>query len=136
MPRWSTGADRIQELLALGDLQKIQGAETNGEALLDRAERTLASAKALNDADPDSSFTLAYDAARYVPPAGAGTMPLSRPYGRSSRHTFVRSGHSAGGATSWSTRQLMAARRRGPRSLRRTKQSSRSSKLLANYCHT
>ncbi|WP_426508430.1 hypothetical protein ACPPVO_58270 [Dactylosporangium sp. McL0621] len=66
MPQWAQGADKIRELLQLGDLQKIQGADANGEPLLDKAHRTLLSAVVLADKDPDSSYTLAYDAARFA----------------------------------------------------------------------
>ena len=66
MSRWATGADRIQELLRLGDLQSVQGGEANGQPILDKAARTLASAEALRGDDPDSSYTLAYDAARFA----------------------------------------------------------------------
>lgn len=65
MTRWAPGADKIQELLDQGDLQKVQGAEADGQPLLDKAVRTLASARALRDADPDSSYALGYDAARF-----------------------------------------------------------------------
>ncbi|WP_433611284.1 hypothetical protein ACQP2P_43830 [Dactylosporangium sp. CA-139114] len=66
MPQWAQGADKVRELLDLGDLQKIQGADTDGQPLLDKAVRTLLSAAVLCDEDPDSSYTLAYDAARFA----------------------------------------------------------------------
>jgi hypothetical protein len=64
--RWAPGADKIQELLSINDLQKVQGGEANGQPLLDKALRTLASALALQSDDADSSYTLAYDAARFA----------------------------------------------------------------------
>ena len=66
MPQWAQGADTIRKLLDLGDLQKIQGADANGQPLLDKADRTLLSAVVLREKDPDSSYTLAYDAARFA----------------------------------------------------------------------
>ncbi len=66
MVRWAQGADKIQELVASRDLQKVQGAEANGQPLLDKAKRTLASAAVLAETDPDSGYTLAYDAARFA----------------------------------------------------------------------
>ncbi|MEV0569418.1 hypothetical protein [Dactylosporangium sp. NPDC050588] len=66
MPQWAQGADTIRKLLDLGDLQKIQGADANGQPLLDKAERTLISAVVLCEKDPGSSYTLAYDAARFA----------------------------------------------------------------------
>jgi len=66
MPQWAQGADKIRELLDRGDLQKVQGADANGQPLLDKADRTLLSSAVLCDEDPDSSYTLAYDAARFA----------------------------------------------------------------------
>jgi len=66
LTRWATGAERIQQLLDLGDLQKVQGGEANGQPLLEKATRTLASSLALQAADAESSYTLAYDAARFA----------------------------------------------------------------------
>ncbi|MEV0131885.1 hypothetical protein AB0H83_25910 [Dactylosporangium sp. NPDC050688] len=66
MTRWLKGAAVIEKLVHANDLQKVQGAEANGEPLLLKARRSLASAHALSHDDPDSSFTLAYDAARFA----------------------------------------------------------------------
>ncbi|GAA3235602.1 hypothetical protein ACFO1B_24870 [Dactylosporangium siamense] len=66
MTRWAPGADKIQELLNVGDLQKVQGGDADGQPLLDKAAKTLASSLALRSADADSSYTLAYDAARFA----------------------------------------------------------------------
>lgn len=66
MSQWAPGADRVQNLISQGDLQKVQGADANGQPLLDKADRTLASARVLRETDPDSSYTLAYDAARFA----------------------------------------------------------------------
>jgi hypothetical protein len=64
--QWAPGAERVQQMIALGELQKVQGGEANGQPLLDKAARTLASANTLRDVDPDSGYTLAYDAARFA----------------------------------------------------------------------
>ena len=66
MSRWAPGAERVQHLVDVGELQKVQGAEANGQSLLDKAMRTLASARTLLEIDPDSSYSLAYDAARFA----------------------------------------------------------------------
>jgi hypothetical protein len=66
LTRWDTGTERIQQLLDLGDLQRVQGGEANGQPLLEKASRTLASSLALRRADAESSYTLAYDAARFA----------------------------------------------------------------------
>jgi hypothetical protein len=66
MTRWLKGAETIEKLVHANDLQRVQGADANGEPLLLKASRSLASAHALSRDDPDSSFTLAYDAARFA----------------------------------------------------------------------
>lgn len=55
MSQWAPGADRVQQMIALGELQRVQSGEANGQPLLDKAARTLASAGGLRDVDPDSS---------------------------------------------------------------------------------
>ena len=62
--RWSTGEAMIEHLLAEGRIQRVQGAQADGESWLDRARRGLEAARALADSAPDSSVVLAYDAAR------------------------------------------------------------------------
>lgn len=66
MSRWQNGEVEIERLLASDDLQTITGAAANGEPWLDKARRTLTTAISNADADPDSAFTLAYDAARFI----------------------------------------------------------------------
>ena len=51
-------------MLAEGGVQRVQGAQADGESWLDRARRGLEAARALADSAPDSSVVLAYDAAR------------------------------------------------------------------------
>lgn len=65
MSRWPKGATVIERLLEAGSLQSVRGAEADGSALLAKAERTLATAAAVQN-DPDSTYTLAYDAARFA----------------------------------------------------------------------
>ncbi|HEX6057199.1 MAG TPA: HEPN domain-containing protein [Intrasporangium sp.] len=65
MSRWTPGQAEIELLLSKGDFQRVTGAQANGEHLLDRAERTLATASNVAGEDADSAFVLAYDAARY-----------------------------------------------------------------------
>jgi hypothetical protein len=66
VPPWAQGTARIDQLLQTGDLQRIQGTATDGAPMLDKARRTLASAAILRPDDPDNSYTLAYDAARFA----------------------------------------------------------------------
>lgn len=51
-------------LIASGELQPLTGGAANGERLLEKASVTLETARSAIESDPDSSFVLAYDAAR------------------------------------------------------------------------
>lgn len=64
--RWQKGEAATERLLANGELQTVTGAHANGEPWLVKARRTLTSAAGLADADPDSAYILAYDAARFA----------------------------------------------------------------------
>ena len=66
MTRWQRGEADIERLLAQGELQSLTGAAADGAQWLSKARRTLSTAKGVADADPDSAFTLAYDAARFA----------------------------------------------------------------------
>jgi hypothetical protein len=64
--RWSRGEAEVERLLAEGRLQKVAGSAADGAEWLERAQRTLRTAQAIADEDPDSAFILAYDAARHA----------------------------------------------------------------------
>lgn len=66
MTRWQRGEAEIERLLADGGLQPLTGAAADGEQWLSKARRTLGTATGAADSDPDSAFTLAYDAARFA----------------------------------------------------------------------
>ena len=66
MTRWQRGEADIERLLAQGELQTLTGAPADGAPWLARAHRTLSTAIGAAGADPDSAFTLAYDAARFA----------------------------------------------------------------------
>jgi hypothetical protein len=66
MSRWQRGQAGIGQLLADGELARVSGASADGEPWLAKARRTLATAASAADSDPDSAFTLAYDAARFA----------------------------------------------------------------------
>jgi HEPN domain-containing protein len=62
--RWSTGEATVERLLDQGSIEKVQGAQADGESWLERARRGLDAARIVTEAAPDSSIILAYDAAR------------------------------------------------------------------------
>lgn len=64
MGRWQLGQAEVEKLLSERSLQRITGEAANGERLLAKAATTLQTARLALDSDPDSSFVLAYDAAR------------------------------------------------------------------------
>jgi HEPN domain-containing protein len=62
--RWSAGEAVVERLLAAGHVERVQGAQADGAAWLERARRGLEAARVLAEPAPDSSVILAYDAAR------------------------------------------------------------------------
>lgn len=66
MTRWQRGEAEIEQMLAGGELQVLAGAAADGEPWLSKARRTLGTAAGAAETDPDSAFTLAYDAARFA----------------------------------------------------------------------
>jgi hypothetical protein len=65
MSRWPRGEAQIEQLIANKQLQQVIGGQANGAHLLQKASRTLKTAGEIADQDPDSSYVLAYDDARY-----------------------------------------------------------------------
>jgi hypothetical protein len=66
MSSWTRGQATIRELLESGDLQRITGEMTDGQAWLDKAARTLTTAATIADDDPESGLILTYDAGRQI----------------------------------------------------------------------
>jgi hypothetical protein len=66
MTRWQRGVAEIERMLADGELQALTGAAADGGQWLAKARRTLSTATDAAGTDPDSAFTLAYDAARFA----------------------------------------------------------------------
>jgi hypothetical protein len=62
--RWSNGEATVERLLAAGHIERVQGAQADGDSRLERARRGLDAARSLVQSAPDSSVILAYDAAR------------------------------------------------------------------------
>ncbi|HTU09059.1 MAG TPA: HEPN domain-containing protein [Trebonia sp.] len=62
--RWKVGETVVERLLEEGRIERIQGAQADGESWLERARRSLDAARIIAAAAPNSSIILAYDAAR------------------------------------------------------------------------
>jgi len=73
MSCWETGQNDIESFLTQGWLQPITGVAADGQALLDKADRTIAAAESIVTTDPENAYILAYDAARQ-----AGTALLAQ----------------------------------------------------------
>ncbi|MEO3856300.1 hypothetical protein [Acrocarpospora sp. B8E8] len=56
----------IEHILADKELQRIKGDAADGAGWLSKATTTLASAEDISENDPNSAYTLAYDAARFA----------------------------------------------------------------------
>ena len=66
MSRWARGEATIEEFLANRELETVVGAQADGQPWIEKARRTVTSARELSNADPDSAYVLAYDAARFA----------------------------------------------------------------------
>jgi hypothetical protein len=81
MARWERGADRVEELIARGELQRVAGGEDAVMALLEMSSRHIEAAKKSVEVDPAGAYVLAYDAARKASTAllaHQGLRPTSR----------------------------------------------------------
>jgi hypothetical protein len=65
MSRWPRGEAQIEQSIANQQLQRVIGGQANGAHLIEKASRTIETAGAIAEQDPDSAYVLAYDAARY-----------------------------------------------------------------------
>lgn len=81
MARWRRGEAEVESLIASGELQQLTGEAANGKPFLAKAHVTMETARIAAERDPDSSFVLAYDAARQALTAllvHQGLRPTSR----------------------------------------------------------
>jgi len=62
--RWSVGEATVERLLEEGHIERVQGAQADGESWLERARRALDAARIIAEPAPGSSVVLSYDAAR------------------------------------------------------------------------
>jgi len=66
MNRWSRGEADIEQMLAARELQRVTGAAAEGEPWLTKAAATITTAEQIASSNPNSAYTLAYDAARFA----------------------------------------------------------------------
>jgi len=63
---WEPGRDRIRTSLTNGELQQVTGGQAAGDGWITAARTKLATAALIADADPESAYVTAYDAARFA----------------------------------------------------------------------
>jgi hypothetical protein len=63
---WEPGSDEIRRALKAGELQQVTGGQAAGEGWLTAARTKCATAALIADADPESAYVTAYDAARFA----------------------------------------------------------------------
>lgn len=66
MSPWSTGKDRIEELIAAKKLTPLVGADAGVAGHMSRARQQLKSATLLLEQDPVTAYVVAYDDARHA----------------------------------------------------------------------
>lgn len=66
MNRWARGEADIEQMLTAQELQRVTGAGADGGPWLAKAAVTIKTAESIAPSDPNSAYTLAYDAARFA----------------------------------------------------------------------
>lgn len=61
---WTTGREKVTELLGRGELEHVEVNPEHAKALINRADKHLATAHMLVETDPEGAYTLLYDASR------------------------------------------------------------------------
>jgi hypothetical protein len=64
MTQWNQGRETIDALIVRGSIEHVPASREAAEAELVRARTHLASARQLQETDPEGAYTLAYDSAR------------------------------------------------------------------------
>ena len=62
--RWNAGQATVERLLEQGHIERLHGAQADGQSWLERARRGLGAARIIAETAPDSCIILAYVAAR------------------------------------------------------------------------
>ena len=61
---WTTGREKVTELLGRGELEHVEVNPEHAKALINRADKHLATAHMLVETGPEGAYTLLYDASR------------------------------------------------------------------------
>jgi hypothetical protein len=64
MPSWPSGIDKVTEMIAAGDLQRVSPSIAFARGFLAQATGHLDSARRVIATDPTGAYSLRYDAAR------------------------------------------------------------------------
>lgn len=84
MTPWAHGSDEIDQLIAVGSLQRVMRADVGTPALMKRAQQLIVSAKGLLSSDPVTAYIVAYDGAKH-----AGNALLAEQNLRSTDHVTI-----------------------------------------------
>ncbi|MDQ2836389.1 MAG: hypothetical protein M3Y42_02830 [Actinomycetota bacterium] len=63
---WAPGRVEILAAIRAGELQQVTGGQAAGEGWIAEARKKCATAGSIADADPESAYNVAYDAARFA----------------------------------------------------------------------
>jgi HEPN domain len=63
---WQPGRQEVIAALRAGELQRVTGGQAAGDGWITQARRKYETARLISDADPESAYVTAYDAARFA----------------------------------------------------------------------
>jgi len=66
MSPWTRGTDEIDELIAADHLKRANGADVGTQALMQRAQQLINTARGLVVSDPVTAYVVAYDGAKHA----------------------------------------------------------------------
>jgi hypothetical protein len=63
---WRSGTQEVIATLRAGELQQVTGGQAAGDGWIAQARRKYETARLISDADPETAYVTAYDAARFA----------------------------------------------------------------------
>ena len=63
---WQSGTQELIAALRAGELQQVPGGQAAGDGWIAQARRKYETARLISDADPETAYVTAYDAARFA----------------------------------------------------------------------